>query len=70
MRIQRVTRTDGVREECSPGVGATYPSGVSASADAALVAPTPGTTDIQNVSVTDTKLICARYKPDQLSIRR
>ena len=37
---------------------------------AALVAPTPGTPRIQNISGADISLICAGYKPDQLRITR
>jgi hypothetical protein len=40
----------------------------AASADAALVAPTPGTPCIWKISGTDIPLICAGYKPDQFSI--
>jgi len=50
------------------GAGATHPSGVSATADAALVAPAPCTSRIQKVSDADSLLIFASYKPDQFSI--
>jgi hypothetical protein len=70
MRIQRVTRAGGVREECVPGAGATPVLRTSRVGFAALVAPAPGTPSIQNISGADTKCICARYKSDQFSIDR
>ena len=43
MRIQRVTRRDGVKGRYVPGVGATPGLQPSRVGSAALVAPTPGT---------------------------
>jgi hypothetical protein len=64
MRIQRITQEDGVKGRYVPGVGATHPSGVSATADAALVAPAPAhhvsrkyLTRIFHASVLDTNRI-------------
>ncbi len=59
MRIERVTRIDGVTGRCMPGAGATPVLRTSRVGSAALVAPAPGTSHIQNVSVADTRLICA-----------
>jgi len=70
MRIQRVTRADGVREECVPGAGATPVLRTSRVGSAALVAPAPCIPGIQNISGVDTERICAGYKPDRLSINR
>jgi hypothetical protein len=53
-----------------PGAGATPVLRTSRVGFAALVAPAPGTTGIQNISSTDTKRICAGYQPDQFSIDR
>lgn len=70
MQLQRVTRVDGVREGYVPGVGATQCSALSASTDAALVAPTPGLPRIQKISNADISRICVGFKPDQFSIIR
>jgi hypothetical protein len=58
------------QEKCVREVGATPPLRATASANAALVAPTSRTLHIQQLSGTDISLICAGYKPDQFSIRR
>jgi hypothetical protein len=70
MRIQRVTRMDGVREECVPGAGATPVLRTSRVGSAALVAPAPYTPSIQNIAGADTRRIFARYTGDQFSIHR
>jgi hypothetical protein len=62
MRIQRVTRAGGVREECVPGAGATPVLRTSRVGSAALVAPAPGTIGIQQISGADTKHIRTGYK--------
>jgi hypothetical protein len=68
MRIQQVRRVDGVREGCVPGAGATPVRCTSRIGSAALVAPTPGTSSIQNISGADTERIRAVYETYQLSI--
>ena len=70
MRVQRVRQVDGVREGCVPGAGATPVLRTSRAGSAALVAPAPGTPDIQRISGADTRRICAGYKPDRPSIYR
>ena len=70
MRIQRVTRTSGVKEECVPGAGATPVLRTSRVGSAALVAPAPCFKGIQQISGADIGRICAGYKPDQFSISR
>ncbi len=52
------------------GVGATPPLRATASAYAALVAPTPRIPHIQKLSSADISLICPGYEPDQFAIRR
>ena len=64
MRIQIVTTTGRVRVRCMPGAGATPVLRTSRVGYAALVAPAPGISGIQNISVADTGLICAGYKTD------
>jgi hypothetical protein len=41
MKNQGYVDITRVKEQCVSGAGATHPSGVSATADAALVAPAP-----------------------------
>jgi hypothetical protein len=65
MRIQRVTRAGGVREECVPGAGATPVLRTFRVGSAALVAPAPCTPGIQKISGADTGRICDGYKPDR-----
>ena len=62
MRVERVTQVVGVTGRCRPGAGATPVLRTSRVGSAALVAPAPGTSGIENVSVADTGLICDRYK--------
>lgn len=68
MRMQEVNQVSGVRERCMPGVGATHPSGVSASAPPRWSLPPPAYHGIQKIYGTDISLIPTRYKPDQFSI--
>ena len=68
MRVQRVTRVDGVKGRYVAGVGATPVRCTYRVGSAALVAPTPGTPGIWKISGADISLICAGYKPDQFSI--
>ena len=70
MRIQRVTRMGGVREECVPGAGATPVLRTFRAGLAALVAPAPGATGIKHISGTDRERICTGYKSDRRSIDR
>ena len=70
MRIQLITQSDGVRERYMPGVGATHPCGVSASAPSRWSLPPPAPSRIQKISGADISRICAGYKSDQFSIRR
>jgi hypothetical protein len=64
MRIQQVTKSDGVRERCIAGVGATPVLRTFRVGSAALVAPTPVLpaiqkyrVQIQDTSAPDTKRI-------------
>jgi len=53
--------------ESRGGGGSDPPCRVSATADAALVAPAPCTPGIPKISDAHTERICAGYKPDQFS---
>jgi len=68
MNEQQFIEMYGVKVRCMPGVGATHPSGVSASAPPRWSLPPPAYHGIQKISGADTSLIPTRYKPDQLSI--
>ena len=68
MNNQKLVQTGGVRERYVPGAGATPVLRTSRVGSAALVAPAPGTPDIQRISGGDTRRICAGYKSDQFSI--
>jgi hypothetical protein len=70
MRIQRVMEIRGVREKYVPGAGATPSRCDCRVGSAALVAPTPGTSGIENMFVADTQRICAGYEPDRFRIDR
>lgn len=54
MRIEQVTEIAGVTGRCMPGEGATAVLRTFCAGYAAPVAPSPGTSDIENVSVADT----------------
>jgi len=68
MTVQRVAQVGGVREGCMPGAGATQVLRTFRAPEAALVAPAPGTPGIRKISDTDTKRICAGYKPNRFRI--
>lgn len=70
MRIQRVTRVGGVREECVLEAGATPVLRTSRVGSATLVAPAPQHHSFQEIASTDTERICVEFKPDRLSIDR
>lgn len=70
MKNQKPTQMGGVSERYVPGAGATPVLRTSRVGPAALVAPAPGSIGIQQISGTDMDLICAGYKPDQLSTGR
>ena len=70
MKNQKLVQIEGVRERYVPGAGATPVLRTSRAGSAALVAPAPGTPDIQRISGADTRRICAGYKPDRPSIYR
>ena len=70
MRIQQVTKRDGVRERYIAGVGATPVLRTYRVSSAALVAPTPALPAIQKISGADTGHICAGYETDQLHSHR
>jgi len=69
MRIERVRKIAGVTGKCRPGAGATPSRCDCRAAFGALVAPAPGHSGIDNISVTDTGLICAGYEADSIRIR-
>lgn len=68
MRIQQITRLDEVRERYMPGVGATHPCGVSASAPPRWSLPPRAPSRIQKISGANISSICAEYKSDQFSM--
>ncbi|HLH34667.1 MAG TPA: hypothetical protein VKX41_08330 [Alloacidobacterium sp.] len=68
MQIERVGKMARATGKCMPGAGAPSRRDCRV-ASGALVAPAPGTSGIENVSVADTRLICAGYDADQFSIR-
>jgi hypothetical protein len=70
MKNQKPVQIDGVRERYVSGAGATPVLRTSRVGFAALVAPAPGTSGIQNISGADTKCICSGYKSDQFSFDR
>ena len=68
MQIQHLTRADGVTGRYVPGVGATPVLRTSRVGSAALVAPTPGTSTIHNISAADTERIRAPSETHRRSI--
>ncbi len=69
MQIERVTQINGVTARCMSGAGATPVLRTSRVGSAALVAPAPDTSHIQNVSGADTRLINTGCKADWFRIR-
>ncbi len=69
MKIEQFRQRAGVTEKYVLGAGATVSSRIIASVCTALVAPAPGISDIQKVSVADTGPIRAGYERDRMLIQ-
>jgi hypothetical protein len=64
MQRERVRRMAGVTVRCMPGAGATPVLRTSRVGSAALVAPAPGRSDIENVSVADIRTDLRQMQSD------